>query len=623
MVFSMASNAQIFSEDFENGLPAGWTMTGAFNLTNATDIASQYFNPGDHTTFVGVNDDGLGNGVDGAGRLETGIIDLTNSGGSQLVLSLESFFVNGDYQGLDETAKVFVSTNGGDTWVEFWNIEDSGAWQEIGKLFPYAGQQVMLAFEYADGDQWNYGWCLDDIAIKAAPGRDVVFSAWNKEAFFSGGFEGGKVYPGAVVRNNGTEVVTSVDLIWSDGTNSGTQTFPVNLSYGQSTLVQMTEVYTIGATSSSISLSVGNVNGMGDDENTANDAGADLAIEVITPNPDRGVFVEEATGTWCQFCPRGDVFMNGLSDRYPEKFVGVAVHNDDPMAVTAYDAAFAAFIGGYPSGTIERSAETDPSAFEAPFVTAVQQAPPARLNIGADFDEATRVLELSVDAEFMQAIPAGYKLGAIIVEDGVTGTNSGYAQVNAYSGGTPMGGFEYMPNPVPAADMVYNHVGRALIGGFNGMTGSIPGAAAVGERYGFTFAAYTVPANIDLTKTHIVGLLFNASSVPVNAVEVSFEDAVANGIFVGTNDNFDHNAVSVFPNPFTETANLNITLESNADVTVEIFNAVGQSVSRRDYGNLTGNQNLTIDGTNLESGVYFIHVRMGDVLSTKRVTLSK
>jgi hypothetical protein len=38
---------------------------------------------------------------------------------------------------------------------------------------------------------------------------------------------------------------------------------------------------------------------------------------------------------------------------------------------------------------------------------------------------------------------------------------------------------------------------------------------------------------------------------------------------------------------------------------------------------LTGNQNLTLDGTSLNSGVYFVHVRIGDELATKRITIAK
>ncbi|MEM6964202.1 MAG: Omp28-related outer membrane protein, partial [Bacteroidota bacterium] len=563
-----------------------------------------------------------------SGSMTTGMIDLTSASGP-LILSIESYFLNGDYDGDDETAKVYVSTDAGSTWTEVWDITEAGGdWQNVGTALDYGGQEIWLKFEYDDGNGWNYGWCIDDISIDdPANIREISFGGWNREAFFAGGFEGGLVYPGGYVTNNGVEVLNTIDLTYSDGTNSTTVTFTdLNLGFGQTALLNVQDPFVIPASNTTLSISVGNANGMGPDEDTTNDNGGNLNINVVTPSADRGVLVEEATGTWCVWCPRGTVFLETLTRRYPEKFVGIAVHNDDPMAVTAYDSELTAITGGgWPNGSVERSGDVDPSQFESPFVTAVQQAPPAKLNVGAEYDDATREVTISVDAEYLQDVSSEYKLAAILIENGVTGTSSGYNQANAYAGGGngPMGGYDLLGGSVPAADMVYDHVGRALIGGFDGEAGSLPASAATGERYGHTFATYTIPNNINTDELYIVGVLLDASSNPVNAVEVSLGDAIAEGIFVSTNDVFAHNEVKISPNPFSEKAFIQLNLESSQRVTVEIVNSVGQSVSRVDYGTLSGAQTLDIDGSNLHSGIYFVHVRMGEKLATKRVTIAK
>ncbi len=624
---TVALNAQYFSEDFEAGLPAGWEVAGNMDLhADAASFSSQYFTVPEHTQFVGSNDDALGAGMDGGGTMTTGVIDLTAvPNGTVIVLSMESFFINGDYQGADETAKVFVSTDMGTTWVEAWNIEDATQWGRIGTVFTdYAGLEIMLRFEYVDGDEWNYGWAFDDLLIAEVPEREAAWAYWNEESYFSGGFEGGKGVVGGVVMNNGTEPITSIDLTYSDGTNSTTETITgLNIGYNESATIQASEEFTLAAGTTTFSVSIGNLNGMGDDENPANDVGDDISITTITPHPDRGVLVEEATGTWCPWCTRGTVYVEGLTKRYPERFVGIAVHNGDPMTVTEYDDGIGALIGGYPSSVVERGDDTDPSALEAPFVTAVQQAPPAQLNVGATEDNGA--LSVSVSATFLQDVPAGYKLAAILIENGVTGTGSGYNQANAYAGGAfgPMGGYELLGGTIPAAEFVYNHVGRALIGGWNGDANSITSAMVTGEQAVYTFPAYNVGADINLDNTYLIGVLLNASNKPVNAIEIPIAEALANGELTSTKDVFNHNAVNVFPNPFAETATINVSLESSAEVTVEVMNSVGQIVSRVDYGTLTGNQNLTLDGTKLNSGVYFVHVRIGDELATKRVTIAK
>ena len=618
---TVALNAQYFSEDFEGGIPAGWVLDGNMSLTDAATISSQYFTVPDHTMFVGTNDDALGAGNDGSGSLTTTMIDLTAVTGD-VVISMESFFINGDYQGDDETAKVLASTDGGTTWEEVADVPAS-QWGRVGVLFPYSGQQVMVRFAYADGGGWNYGWCVDDILIEDAPAREIAWAYWNEESYFSGGFEGGKGTVGGVITNNGTEVLTQIDLTYSDGSNSTTETITgLNVAYNESVAIEAASEFTLAAGTTTFSVSVGNANGMGDDEDTSNDAGDDVSITTITPNPDRGVLVEEATGTWCPWCTRGTVYVEGLTKRYPERFVGVAVHNGDPMTVAEYDNGIGDLIGGYPSSVVERGADTDPSALEAPFAAAVQQAPPAQLAVGAVDNGGT--LSVSVRATFLQDVPVGYKLAAILIENGVTGTGSGFNQANAYGGNSngPMGGFELEGGSIPAGEIVYNHVGRALIGGWNGDANSITTAMSTGEQAAYTFPDYT-PSGINLDNSYIIGVLLNASNKPVNAIEISFDEAIANGEVTSTKDVFNHNAVSVFPNPFAETATINVTLESSADVVVEVMNAVGQIVSRTDYGTLTGNQNLTLDGTNLNSGVYFVHVRIGDELATKRVTIAK
>ncbi|MFK7776268.1 MAG: T9SS type A sorting domain-containing protein [Saprospiraceae bacterium] len=624
---TVALNAQYFTEDFEAGLPAGWEVTGNMDLhADAASFASQYFPVSEHTQFVGTNDDALGAGNDGGGTMTTGVIDLTMvPNGTVIVLSMESFFVNGDYQGADETAKIFVSSDMGTTWEEAWNIEDATQWGRIGTIFTdYAGLEIMLRFEYADGDEWNYGWAFDDITIAEVPEREVAFAYWNEESYFSGGFEGGKGVVGGVIMNNGTDAITSIDLTYSDGTNSVTETITgLNIGYNELAAIEASEEFTLGTGTTSFSISIGNANGMGDDENTANDAGEDISITTVTPNPDRGVLIEEGTGTWCPWCTRGTVYVEGLTKRYPERFIGVAVHNGDPMVVAEYDDGIGGLISGYPGAVVERAAGINPSALEAPFVAAVTQAPPAKLSVGA-IDDGSGNLEVSVRATFLQDVPAGYKLAAILIENGVTGTGAGFNQANAYAGGAagPMGGYELLGGTIPASEFVYNHVGRALIGGWNGEASSIAGAMATGEQAAFTFPAYDA-SGLNFDETYIIGVLLNASNKPVNAFEISYDEAIANGELTSTKDVFNHNAVSVYPNPFAETATINVNLESSATVTVEVMNSVGQTVSRVDYGTLTGNQNLTLDGTNLNSGVYFVHVRVGDKLATKRVTIAK
>jgi hypothetical protein len=629
MVFSsLVASAQTvyYTQDFESGFPADWMMTGQWEIGTNTTISSQYFAPAAHTTFMGINDDALGNGVVGKGRVTTGPIDLTAATGN-LVLYFDSYFINGDYQGANETSKISVSTDAGATWTEIYNLEISGAWQEVGVLLgdAYSGQTIQLAFDYDDGNGWNYGWCFDNVKLSSpSVVRDAAVEYLNEESFVSGALPGAVVYPGLGIKNNGVETITSLDLVWTDGTNTNTETITgLDIAFGATALFKSTTPYIMGNSNANITVSVKNINGMGADEAVDND-GDSFSLTVVTPNADKAVVVEEATGTWCQWCPRGAVFLDLMTRRFGEHFVGIAVHNNDPMVLAAYDTGLG--ITSFPSVKLNRVSTLDPSEIEGPFLADVVNAPPAKLSVGATYDDATRLLQVSVGADFAQDLGAGYKLNAVIIEDDVTGTGTSYNQINAYSGGGPgpMGGYEVLPSSVPAAQMVYDHVGRALLGGFGGAAGSLPDAITAGKVVGYFFPDYTIPGSYDADNIHIVAMLINPTGQIVNAKSVSIADAVANGPFVSsTKETINNDLINISPNPFSSTANVSLTLEASSEVSMRVFDAVGKLVQEKNFGQVSGTQTLKVDGKELENGMYFIQVRVNDTIATKRVVLEK
>lgn len=73
----------------------------------------------------------------------------------------------------------------------------------------------------------------------------------------------------------------------------------------------------------------------------------------------KNIVVEEATGMWCTYCPAGIVAMEELEDRYPDTFIGLALHYNDPIAVNDYVMALS-FPDGFPTGWIDRKYYTQP-----------------------------------------------------------------------------------------------------------------------------------------------------------------------------------------------------------------------------------------------------------------------
>ena len=66
------------------------------------------------------------------------------------------------------------------------------------------------------------------------------------------------------------------------------------------------------------------------DLNQANDT-LTQTISALAFQPTKRIVFEEGTGTWCQWCPRGAVFMDSIHNAYPTTALTIAVHNGDPM----------------------------------------------------------------------------------------------------------------------------------------------------------------------------------------------------------------------------------------------------------------------------------------------------
>ncbi|MCP3932200.1 MAG: hypothetical protein GY705_24275, partial [Bacteroidetes bacterium] len=346
-----AINAQttILSEDFENGLPDGWTADNYWEFGNSSAISSQYFTIPDHTNFAGFNDDDLGTTV-ASGKIVTSGIALDSF--SAAILVFDAFFFNGDYDA-DETAKVLASNDGGTTWDEVVDIGGAGDWQsiEVG-LVEYVGDTVWLAFEYNDGGGWNYGLGVDNILVYEPIARDIKFTSVTTKRYHEVNSD---VVITGVVANRGAETLNSFDLSWSDGVNTYTDSI-VDLSisplgtyeFSHSSTKNLGEAIQYG-----VEVWTSNPNGA-DDLMLGNDT-TSTVLNGVSYIPTKKVVAEEGTGAWCGWCTGGAVFMDNIAENN-ENFIGIAVHNDDPMVVGEYDNGVGAFPGfdGYPGIIFDR-----------------------------------------------------------------------------------------------------------------------------------------------------------------------------------------------------------------------------------------------------------------------------
>jgi hypothetical protein len=80
----------------------------------------------------------------------------------------------------------------------------------------------------------------------------------------------------------------------------------------------------------------------------------------------------------------------------------------------------------------------------------------------------------------------------------------------------------------------------------------------------------------------------------------------------------------ITPNPFNPSTTIRYDLPDRAQVTLTIFNTLGQQVATVVQGEQeAGYHEVKFDGSGLSSGVYFCRLKAGNSVETKRLVLMK
>ncbi len=463
-------------------------------------------------------------------------------------------------------------------------------------LSSYVGQNVYLSFRHFNSTN-QYAIIFDNIEIRSPYQNDIRVESLSLARY---GLQGTDNVLSGSFKNRGSSAVSNFTFEWSDGTNTHSEVITASIAPNETaTYEHPVPVNYADIVEKNIDISVTQVNGQMD-SNTADNNGQKY-FNTISQEVQKKVFIEEGTGTWCGYCPRGAIAMEYMYENHSDKFVGVAVHNGDPMQNDEYNSGSG--FTGFPGMNVDRIYRDEGVSLETMESFALNNTvDPVPFKLDAYGSVVGNQIEVTAQVDFYSKFAdVDYRLGVIVMEDDVTGTSSGYAQTNYYAGGGlgPMGGYENLPNPVPASQMVYDHVGRALLGGYDGQSGSVPLTSVNdGDQATYTFS-YTVPDNYDMNNISVVVILINnANGEVLNANAVTADD-------LGTEDiqSQDLN-FALYPNPVVDTVYL--TLENGGKKQVTIYDMNGSVVLAQNVDFNNGTQEITVN--NLNKGVYLISV---------------
>ena len=350
----------------------------------------------------------------------------------------------------------------------------------------------------------------------------------------------------ATIRNNGATAISNIEYACSlnDGeAQKHTLTFPTPIparfNAAASINIPIPPVAEKG--SYNFNVQVTKVNGV--------DVVSPLStgtLNVYKTMPKHRAVVEEYTGTWCGYCPRGMVGLKKMNQLYPEDFVGISYHNDDPMCITY---SYPSSVQGFPDAWLDRVRQTDAflgdgSAYPGPFgldkvwLKRCEEFAPASVDVESTLANGTINIKSYVTFP-VDADASGYKLAYAVLHDGMTGKSANWLQSNYY-GGSAFDDPDMQPfvNGGSSMAVTFDDV-IVFTSGNKGIEGSLPAQAVADVPVEHTYSIpLTKVVNVsgeslvqDTEKMRVVVLLLDAKTgVIVNAHKARLGESTRTGI---------------------------------------------------------------------------------------------
>lgn len=355
-----------------------------------------------------------------------------------------------------------------------------------------------------------------------------------------------------------------------------------------------------------VDLEVIEVNGKPDEYAENNKAGTSTVVNV-EQKVNRRTVMEEGTGTWCGYCPRGFVAMERLQKTYPDNFIGITMHSGDAMQIRTSDNYndVLSFFSGFPSALVDRRYMNDPYfGIDEVFAACNNIPSEGEISVSAEFQNGNKQLEVTSETTFYfdhESTP--YKVAYILLEDSIPGT-----QTNYYSGtGNLPSDLQFLSKLGSSYQTKFNDV---AIGAYScmGLEGSLTGAIKLGEKKTHTYTI-DVPSTVkNLQNLSLVALLLADGT---NSIEIVNAERIYLKELVGVKDvNVEKLDVD------TRVVNGQLVIESSLDkvLDAEIYTASGVLVEKVSFEN-----SKTID---LQSGnVYIVRITDGNNVNIKKVVL--
>ncbi len=565
-----------------------------------------------------------------AGICECGIFERNNSnvftytpkintiGRNNLWLKMGVYFKKKSSGAKTERFTIEISTNGGNSWTVLKDIAASTKYGVFDTYFIDLSAYINVAdlrvgFRYSDDGGTAMGGCaFDDVMVFEAENYDLqLISISPKDTLQSFTKIGAGLQHTFDIFNMGLDTVKDFVIQYrQDGWHVMSDTIS-GISIPRFTGVSIT--HKIPDTMQSAGMKyVAAWTKHADDKNKQNDT-AYTSIRGAYFLPKKTVVLEEGTGTWNPWSPRGHVYMKQIeAGNY--NACQIAVHDTDPMSIEEYnDYLYHLRQLFVPYFLVDRKIVPEPDSIYSALRQREKAFGFAEVKAGSYVDGN----KVSVVATIKPAIDlrGDYRVILVLTENKLSGTDANWEQKNKFADGIlgPMGGYENKPDPVPASDMVYNYVARAAMPNPEG-TDNLPDILLHEQLYTVKFDTI-LSREWNKNNMHAHVLLFrHDDSTILNAVKIPFTLSIKH---VNKEEGID---AWLYPNPAGTYTTLEFNLPYKQKANLYITDISGRVITHtnsKEYPAGVNKENLQIE--NLQNGIYFITIATEEVKRTLKL----
>ena len=531
-------------------------------------------------------------------------ISLTGISGAWL--KFDSYF-NKHNDGVDtEKATVEISTDLGVTWTI---LKDVPASAPFGNFTTYYidlsaynnASDIRIGFRYSDGGGWLQGWAIDNVQVFVPAHKDLVMlSVTPLEPLQSYIPVGSGFTHHATIYNAGLDTIHSFAIDYQQGSGpvkrdsiSGVTLLPVTVNEFTDNIPD--SVFSVGNFPVTMWVALDS------DEYHYNDTGRTV-IRAANFLPKKRLAIEGGEATWHSWSPRVMTYLNMIPALDVDACVA-ALHDTDPMTDSIYtDFVFNLSWNYVPYILFDRRVSVPLDSFFQYLDVQKRYFGYADIDLDGNLDGNT----VTVNATIKPAInlDGDHRLALVITQDSVTGSGPGYDQANIYAGGTHgvMGGFELMPDPVPASQMYYNYVGRTISPNPEGVIACLPSHMLANGSYDCTLST-TIDPSWNARNLHaMVFLIKHDDSSVLNANRLPFALTTAG-------PSLSLAGSALYPNPANESTNLAFTLTHEDVVNISITDLSGRTLYKYPASTFAAGKNkVLLPLERLTDGIYLVNL---------------